>query len=123
MFVQRSQDSCVDMRDTSGVSSRLDRAIRTLYDVRRWTQDPFPIATEIMGFLSIFKRSQASSLFGALKSTCLSSCQREVRPPVEKGQGIGAYSRVFTGHSDIPASFEMKDMPAFQPLQENSAFF
>ena len=111
------------MRDTSGVSSRLDRAIRTVYNVRRWTQGPFPVATEIMGFLSIFKRSQASSPFGALKSTCLSSCQREVTPHVEKRQGTRAFSRVSTRHSDIPASFEMKDVPAFQPLQENSAFF
>ena len=102
---------------------RLDRAIRMLYDVRWWTQVPFPVATEIMGFLSIFKRSQASSPFGALKSTCLSNCQREVRPPVETRQGTRAFSRVSTGHSDIPASFEMKDVPAFQPLQENSASF
>ena len=78
---------------------------------------------EIMGFLSIFKRCQASSHFGALKSTCLSRYQRDVRPPVEMRQGTRAFSRVSTGHSDIPASFEMKDMPAFQPLQENSAFF
>ena len=98
-------------------------AIRMLYNVRRGTQGPFPVATDIMGFLSIFKRNQASSPFGALKSTCLSSCQRDVRPPVERRHGTRAFSRVSTGHSDIPASFEMKDVPAFQPLQENSAFF
>ena len=111
------------MRDTSGVSSRLDREIRMLYDVRRGTQGPFPVATEIMGFLSIFKRSHALSPFGALKSACLSSCQRDVRPPVETRQGTRAFFMVSTGHSDTPASFEMKDKPAFKPLQENSAFF
>ena len=114
------------MRDTSGVSSRLDREIRMLYDVRRGTQGPFPVATEIMGFLSIFKRSHALSPFGALKSACLSSCQRDVRPPVETRQGTRAFFMVSTGHSDIPASFEgFKPLqePAFKPLQGNSVFF
>ena len=74
VFVQRSQDSCLDTRDTSEVFSRLDREIRTLHDVRLGTQFPFPVSTEIMGFLSIFNRNQASSPFGALKSSCLSTC-------------------------------------------------
>ena len=38
-----------------------DRVIGTLLDVRRETPCPFPLATGILGFLSIFKRSQASS--------------------------------------------------------------
>ena len=34
--------------------------------VRQEMQGPFPVATGILGFLSIFKRSQASFPFGAL---------------------------------------------------------
>ena len=126
VFVQQRQDSCLDTRESSGISLRLGRAIRTLYNVSQGTQGPFPLATEIMGFLSIFKRSQALSPFGTLKSACVSSSQREVRPPVQMRQGPRAFSRVSTGHSDIPASFEgFKPLqePAFKPLQENSVFF
>ena len=34
-----------------------------------------------------------------------------------------AFSRVSTGDSDIPASCEMKDVPAFKALQGKPAFF
>ena len=71
---QRRQDSCLVRRDTSGISSRLERAIRALLEVRRETQGHFPVATVILGFLSIFKRSQASSSFEASKSACLLRC-------------------------------------------------
>ena len=80
VFVQRCLDSFLVTRDTSGISSRLGRAIRTLLKVRWDTQCPFPVATVILGFLSIFKKSQASSAFEALNSACLSRCQRDVRP-------------------------------------------
>ena len=82
-FVQPHQASCLVTSDSSGISSRLGRAIGTLLEVRRETQGPFPVATGILGFLSIFKRSQASSPFEALNSTYFSRCQREVRPPVK----------------------------------------
>ena len=36
------------MKDTTGLSSRLGRAIVTLLKVRRETQGPFPIATGIL---------------------------------------------------------------------------
>ena len=98
VFVQLCQDSCLVMRDNSGISSRLGRAIGTLLEVRLETQCPFPDATVIMGFLSILKRSQASSHFGALNSVCLSRCQRAVRPPVEMRRGPWSFSRVSTGH-------------------------
>ena len=54
---------------------------------------------------------------------CLSRCQRDVRPPVEMRQGPRAFSMVSTGDSGIPSSCEMKDEPAFKPLQGNPAFF
>ena len=71
VFVHRRQDSCLVTRDTSGISSRLGRAIRMLLGVRRETQGPFLVARVILGFLSIIKKSQASSPFEALNSTCL----------------------------------------------------
>ena len=42
---------------------------------------------------------------------------------VEMTWGLRAFSRVSTGDSDIPSSFEMKDDPAFKPLQGNPTFF
>ena len=105
------------MRETSGISSRLCSAIGILLKVGRETQDPFPVATGILGFLSILNRSQASSHFEALNSVCLSRFQRDGWPPVEMTWGLRAFSGVSTGDSDIPSSFEMKDDPAFKPLQ------
>ena len=55
-----------------------------LLEVRPKTEGHFPVGTVILGFLKIFKKSQASSNFEALNSVCLSSCQRHVRPLVEK---------------------------------------
>ena len=87
----------------------------------RQNQSPFPVATGILGFLSIFKRSQSSSHFEALNSVCLSSCQREVRPPAEMMLGTNAFSRVFTEDSVIPSSWEIQDKPAYMALQGNPA--
>ena len=61
VFVQRRQNSCIAARDTSGFSSRLGRTIGTTVYMRRETQGPFPFTTVILGFLSIIKRSEASS--------------------------------------------------------------
>ena len=68
MFVQQRQDSCLIVGDTLVLSSRLDRAIGAPLKVRPETQGPFPVATGILGFLYIFKSSQASSPFEALNS-------------------------------------------------------
>ena len=102
---------------------RLGRAIRTLLEVTGVTQGLFPVATMILGFLSTFKKSQASSPFEALNSECLSMCQRDVRPPVQMRRGRRAFSWVSTGDSDISSFCEMKDQPAFKPVQGNPAFF
>ena len=82
VFVQRRQDFCLVTRDSSGISSRLGRAIWTLFKVRRDTEGPFLDATVILAFLSIFKKTQASSPFEALNA-CLLRCQRDVQPLVE----------------------------------------
>ena len=94
-----------------------------LLEVMSETECPILVGTVILGFLSIFKKSQASSQFEGLKSTCLLSFQRDVRPHVQMRRGPRAFSRVSTGNSDIPSSCEMKDEPAFKPLLGNPGFF
>ena len=123
VFVQRHQDSCLVSRESSEYSTKLGRAIGTPLKVRRETQGPFPVATGILGFLSIFKRSQESSPFETLNSACLSRCQRDVRPSVEMRRGLLTFSNVSTWNSDIPSSCEMKDKPSFKSRQGNLAFF
>ena len=123
VFIQLLKDFCLVTRDTSGISSSLGRAIQTLLEVTQNTQGPFLVATVILGFLSIFNKSQASSPCEAPNSECLSRCQSDVRPPVQMNRGPRAFSRVSTGDSGIPSSYEMKDEPAFKPLQGNLAFF
>ena len=91
--------------------------------MRQETQGPFSVATGILGFLSIFKRSEALTHLEALNSTYHSRCQRVVRPPVEMRRGPRSFFMVSTGDSDIPYSCEMKDEPAFKPLQGNPAYF
>ena len=77
VFVQRLQDSCLVTRETSGISTSLGRAIWMLLEVRQETDGPFLVATVILGFLSIFRKSQASSPFEALNSPCLLICQTD----------------------------------------------
>ena len=62
---------------------------------------PFQVSKVILGFLSILNKRQASSPFEALNSACLSSCQRDVRPPIQMRQRPKPFSRVSTGNSDI----------------------
>ena len=87
------------------------------------TEFHFLVATVILGLLSIFKKSQASSPYEALNSVCLSRGQRDVRPPVQMRLTPTAFSRVSTRDSDMPSPCEMKDEPEFKPLQVNRAFF
>ena len=63
------------MRDNAGISIRLGRAIGMLLEVRQEIEGPFLVYTVILGFLSIFNKSQASSPFEALNTECLSKCQ------------------------------------------------
>ena len=80
-----------------------------LLEVRQEPKFHFIVGTVIFGFLSIFKKSQASSPYEALNSVCLSRGQRDVRPPVQMRQISTAFSRVPTGDSDMPSYSEMKD--------------
>ena len=94
-----------------------------LLEVRQENDVHFLVGTVILGFLSIFKKSQASSPYEAWNSICLSSDQRDVRPLVQMRRTLRAFSRVSTGDSEMPSSCEMKDEPEFKRLQGNRAFF
>ena len=94
-----------------------------LLELRQETEFHFLFGTLILGLLSIFKKSQASSPYEALNSVCLSRVQRDVRPPVQRKQKPMAFSRVSTGDSDMPSSCEMNNNSEFQPLQGNRVFF
>ena len=109
--------------NTSGIETRLGRTIRTLLEVRQETKAHFLVGRVILGFLSIFKKSQAPSPFEALNSVCLSRYQSDVIPPIQMRQRTMAFSRVSTGYSDILSSCEMKHEPEFKTLQGNPAFF
>ena len=91
--------------------------------MRQETEVNFLFGTVILGLLSIFKKSQASSPYEALNSVSLSPVQRDVRHPVQMTGKPMAFSRVSTGDSDMPSSCEMKDEPEFKPLQGNRASF
>ena len=93
-----------------------------LLEVRQETEVHFLFGTVILGLLSIFKKSQASSPYEASNSVCLPRCQRDVRPPVQMRWKPMPFSRVATGDSDMPSSCEMKDEPEFKPMQGNCVF-
>ena len=97
--------------------------MRTLLEVRQDSKSLFLVRTVILGFLSIFKKSQSSSPFEALNSVCVSRYQSDVIPAIQMRHRTLAFSRVPTGDSDIPSSCEMKHEPEFKPLLGNLAFF
>ena len=111
------------MRGTPRDSPRARNRIRESYPGEAETQGPIPLATGKLGCLSIFKITQVSSHFEALNCESLSSCQRDVRPPLIMRQGPRAFSRFSTSDSYIHISCEEKDERAFEPMQCNSAFF
>ena len=82
-----------------------------LLEVRQETNVHFLIGTVILGFVSIFNKTQASSPYETLNSVSLSRSQRDVIPPVQMRQRPTAFSRVGTGDSGFPSSCEMKDDP------------
>ena len=70
--------------------------------MRQETEVLFLVGTLILGFISIFKKSQESSPYEALNS---------VRTPVQLRQTTMAFSRVSTAYSDMHSYCEMKDEP------------
>ena len=87
-----------------------------LLEVRQETKAHFLVGPVILRFLSIFKKSQASSLYEAFNSVCLSRGQRDGIPPFQIRRKPTTFSRVSTGDSVMPSSCEMKDEPEFKPL-------
>ena len=90
--------------------------------MRQDIKSQFLAGTVILGFLSIFKKSQAPSPFEALNSTQLSMCERDLRPPVQMMGRPRAFSMVSIRDSDIPSSSEMNNETALKALQGNPAF-
>ena len=82
----------------------LGRKIQTLLEVSREAKHPLLVGTVILVLLSIFTKRNESSPFEALNSAHLSKSQMDVRPSVQKRLRTIAFSRVFTGDSDIPSS-------------------
>ena len=82
-------------------------------EVRQETECHFLFGRVILGLLSIFKKSQASSPYETFNSVRLAMVQRDVRPPVQMRRTPMAFSKVSTGNSDMPSSVEMKDEPEF----------
>ena len=108
---------------TSGITTTLSRTIRTHLEVKQETEVHFLVGTVILGFKSIFKKCKASSPFEALNAVCHSRYQSDVIPPVQMRRRLTAFSRVYTGESDIPSSCDMKHEPKFKPLQGNPDVF
>ena len=84
-------------------------------EAKQETEVHFLVGKVILEFLSIFKKGKASSPFEALNSVCLSRCQSDMIPPVQKRRRTTAFSRVSTGDSDILSSCDVKHEPKFKP--------
>ena len=91
--------------------------------MKQETEVHFLVGTVILGFLSILKKSKASSPFEALNYVGLSRCQSDVIPTDQMRRRPTDFSRVSTGDSDIPSSCEMQHEPEFMTLQGRPAFF
>ena len=92
-------------------------------EVKQETEVHILFGTVILGFISIIKKSKALSPFEALNSVCLSRCQGDMIPPLHMRRRPTAFSRVFTGDSDIPSSGEMQHEAEFKPLQGSPSSF
>ena len=83
LFVHRRQDSYLVTMYNPGIETTLSRTIRTHLDVKQETEVHVLVGTVILGFLSVFRKSQASTPFEALNSVCLSRYQSDVIPPIQ----------------------------------------
>ena len=91
--------------------------------MKQETEVHFLVGTVILEFLFIFEKLHVSSPFEALHSVCLSRCQSDMIPPVQMRRGNRVSSRISTQDSDIPSFCQMKDEPAFKPLEGNPTLF
>ena len=70
-----------------------------------------------------FQEESGIVTFGSIDLGKALDVSRDLRPCVLMRPGPRDFSRDCTEHSDIPLSCEMKDEPAFKPLQGYPAFF
>ena len=70
-----------------------------------------------------FQEESSLVSFGSLELREPLEVSRDVRPPVQMTGGTRVSSRISTQDSDIPSSCQMKDEPAFTPLQGNPTLF
>ena len=70
-----------------------------------------------------FQEESSLVSFGSLEVHEPLEESNDVRPPVQMRRGTRVSSRISTQDSDIPSSCQMKDEPAFKPLQENPTLF
>ena len=71
-------------------------------ELRREIQSLVPVATGILGFISIFKGNPSSSHVEAWNASLVSSWKWGVSPHVDLRQGSRNFSRSTTGESDLP---------------------
>ena len=90
--------------------------------MRRETEGHFLVGIVILGFLTIYKKSQASSTFEALNSVCHSRFQKDVRPPVEMRGRLGLSVGSLQGFRN-PFICDMNDEPALSLCREIQASF
>ena len=70
-----------------------------------------------------FQEESGLGTFSSIELRGPLDVSRDVRQPVQMRLGPRVFSRDCTEDSDIPLSCEMKDEPAFKPLQGNLTFF
>ena len=70
-----------------------------------------------------FQEESSLFSFGSLELRDSLEVSRDVRTPVQMTRGTRVSSRISTQGSDIPSSCQMKDEPAFKPLQGNPNLF
>ena len=70
-----------------------------------------------------FQEESGLGTFSSIELRGPLDVSRDVRQPVQMRLGPRVFSRDCTEDSDIPLSCEMKDEPAFKPLQGNPTFF
>ena len=102
-----------------GFSLSHSRAVGMPLELKRETRGPFPVASWILEFLSIIKRSQASSPLKHATPHSSGHIKGGVKPPVPRRWGTRVLSRVSTGNSDIPSRWERKHRLACESLHGN----
>ena len=76
-----------------------------------------------IGIPIYFKEESGLVTFRSIELHKPLEVSRDMSPPLQMRRGTRVFSRVSTEDSNIPSSCEMKDEPAFKPLQGNPSLF